>query len=248
MQRLIPFTCLIPVFVLLFIYFLNTIILASMKKISIALFLFAAFISTTHKISAQAVEKGDVLVDAYIGGPNLLSIGLKAIANSAEVKANFGNVSSLSANGVIPFGVKGEYMLSNHFGLGLDLNYANTGLKIAGTDSTNTAYDLAFKIPRTRALVTGNLHFGKGEKVDWYGTLGLGVGFWSPKISGTYNTNDPSLNDAINQLEKGVRNTGAAFAYRLGFGTHIYFTKNIGLNLEIGSGGPMLKAGIAVKI
>lgn len=219
-----------------------------MKKISIALFLFAVFFSTTQNISAQAVEKGNILVDGYVGGPNLLSLGLKVIANSSDVKANFGNVSSLSASSVIPFGIKGEYLLTNKFGLGLDLNYANTGLKIAGTDSTNTAFDLAFKVPRTRALVTGNLHFGKGEKVDWYGTLGLGVGFWSPKVSGTYNTSDPSLNEAINQLEDGVRDTGVSFAYRIGFGTHIYFTKNIGLNLEVGSGGPAFKAGIAVKI
>lgn len=218
-----------------------------MKNLFYALSLFAAISLANSNLSAQAVQQGNILVDAYVGGPNLLTGAIKLIASSGDVQSNLGTDIKLTASGVIPFGVKGEYMISNVFGLGLDVNHAETKLRMTGTDDLNQPFDIAFNIPRTRAIVTGSAHFGKSDKVDWYGVGGLGIALWSAKVSGTYNTNDVDTQAAIDELKKGVKQTSFGIGYRLGFGTHIYFTDNIGLNLEIGAGGPMLKGGLAVK-
>ncbi len=197
-----------------------------------------------HNVTAQAVEKGDIIADVYVGGPNLLSAFVK-------LGAALDSTNTISSTGgLIPLGIKAEYMVSSRFGVGIDFNHANTGLNlhVLDTATVGTYYDIGLKMPRNRILATGNYHFGNGKKSDWYGTLGLGVILSTPKLS--IGSNDPAINNpdvqaAIDQAKKRV---GTGFSYRLALGWRYFFTPNIGLNLETGIGGPMLKGGISVKI
>lgn len=214
------------------------------KRIYHFLFLSVFLFFAVQHTEAQAVEQGDILIDGYVGGPNLLSAFVK-------LGAAIDSTNTISSTGgLIPLGLKAEYMVTPRLGVGIDFNHANTGLNLHVRDSVdlNTYYDIGLKLPRNRILATGNYHFGNGDKSDWYGTLGLGVILATPKIS--LDSNDPLINDPEVQaaIDQAKRQIATGFSYRLALGWRYFFTPNIGLNLEAGLGGPMLKGGISVKI
>ncbi|MFN0204069.1 MAG: hypothetical protein ACKVTZ_21300 [Bacteroidia bacterium] len=102
--------------------------------------------------------------------------------------------------------------------------------------------------PRPRVLLIGNFHFGKG-KADFY--LGGGVGYSrslvKPVIAGS--STDPDVQATIDEMKSALKSSiSIPVGLRAHFGTNIFFTDNIGLNLELGAGGAMAKGGICVKI
>lgn len=218
-----------------------------MKKILFAIAMGLGLISAPIQPLSAQVEQGKILVDGYVGGPNLATTILKIALRNEDIKNDL-NLTSSSVKGLIPLGIKGEYMVNNWLGLGLDFNHARTSVTVAGTDSIGQAYDLAIKLPRNRILATSNFHFGRGNKVDWYGTVGLGVALTTAKLTGDYQTSDPDLAAGIDALKNSVRNTGVGIGYRLGVGMRYFFTPRIGLNLELGTGGPAFKGGLSVSI
>ena len=124
------------------------------------LFLFVFGVYASQSADAQAVEQGDILIDGYVGGPNLLSAFVK-------LGAAIDSTNTISSTGgLIPLGLKAEYMVTPRLGVGIDFNHANTGLNVHFRDSldVNTYYDVGLKLPRNRILATGNYHFrAKGK-------------------------------------------------------------------------------------
>jgi hypothetical protein len=218
-----------------------------MKKLSFLLLL-GGFLFNAQSVQAQAVEKGKILIDGYVGGPNLLTGLLKAIATSNDPAQSGITIGDIKSGGMIPIGAKVEYLVSDKFGLGLEGNYANSSLAAKIDDGAGTVIDGKVAFPRTRIMALANYHFGKSDKLDWY--LGLAAGFNGTKANITGTSTDPDVQQFFTDAKtvgKGL--TRIPVAAGLHFGTHIYFTDNIGLNLEIASGGgPILKGGIAIKI
>jgi len=218
-----------------------------MKKVSFLLLL-GSFLFNFQSVKAQAVEKGKILIDGYVGGPNLLTGLLKAVATGNDPAQSGLTFSNIQSGGMIPLGAKVEYLVSDKFGLGLEGNYANSSLAAKIDDGAGTIIDGKIAFPRTRIMALANYHFGKSDKVDWY--LGISGGFNGTKANVTGTSTDPEVQQFFDDAKNaGKLITGIPVAGGLHFGTHIYFTSNIGLNLEVASGGgPLLKGGIAVKI
>lgn len=180
--------------------------------------------------SAQ-VEKGNFIIDPYYGFPNFG----KSLVSSTGVDNGV-------VTGIGPAGIRLEYMVADKFGLGVDFIYNSTNIE--GTvDSLNSdgtvydTYDLKVYAQRYRVHFRANYHFVQNDNVDAY--LGVGAGTNIRRIG--YTTDYPNYD--------GDNATGALipFSMRLALGTRYYFTDNIGLNAEIGIGGPVVSAGLSFK-
>jgi hypothetical protein len=101
------------------------------------------------------------------------------------------------------------------------------------------SYSYSLTNPRPRFLARVDYHFGNSEIVDFYGAAGLGYSGSRYKLV----TDDPVFtlaNYALREIRLPV-------AFRLAFGTKIYFIKNFGATAEIGLGGPLLTVGLSGK-
>ncbi|MFN0204068.1 MAG: hypothetical protein ACKVTZ_21295 [Bacteroidia bacterium] len=97
-----------------------------MKRLTISTLLLAALFVGANTMQAQSVEKGNILITGYVGGPNLLSGLLKAVIKGGITDANGQplDVTGLKATGLLPLGARAEYMVADRFGLGIDGSYA----------------------------------------------------------------------------------------------------------------------------
>jgi outer membrane protein W len=204
-----------------------------MKKITMLVVALAAFVGT--KASAQVFEEGNVAVDLYYGFPNLYTTTFKA------AYANSGTEQDVSINGLGPVGVRGEYLITDKVGLGLDIGFNNTKLTFreAGTDNGGnpTTYDYTYSTQKFGVMVTFNYHFIENDNLDFYGIVGAGYGSRSFKFEST----DP---DYVDEDIKGF----IPVASRLGVGMRYFFTDNIGANVALGFGqGGLVNAGLSFK-
>lgn len=206
------------------------------QKLLILVFLVAGMAWTTPSAKAQAVEQGDVMLDAYYGFPNLMTGLFRVIANEATSDPN------LEVKGAGPFGAKVSYMITDNIGLGLDFFYANSAFKYTdtGIDSSGAAYSYTYQLsnPRPRFLLRADYHFGNSDVVDPYGAIALGYN--ASRYS--FTTDDPDF-ELINYSTRAI----VPVAYRLAFGVKFYFVKFFGATAEIGMGGPLLTVGVSGK-
>jgi len=190
--------------------------------------------------SAQAVEEGNIIVDAYYGFPNLYTTVFKT------AYANTGSELDLKVNGAGPLGLRGEYMVTDKIGLGLDLGFNNSKVSYneisqefnsttGNVDNVTYAYD--FKTKKIGVLVCFNYHFLDNDKFDLFGTFGLGYASRSFSFTSTNPNYTPT---AVSSL--------IPIGSKIGLGMRYFFTDNIGANLQLGFGqGGILNAGISAK-
>jgi opacity protein-like surface antigen len=210
-----------------------------MKKMR--LFLVAIAAVTGMSASAQVVEEGNILVDAYYGFPNLYTAVFK------RTYVDGGGEMNVKANGLGPVGIRGEYLLTDKFGLGLDIGFNNTSVTFQDEETyynENTGqnetriYDYEFSTQKLGVMVTFNYHFIENDKVDFYGMLGAGYGNRSYRFEST----DPNYSEGT---IKGV----IPVASRLGIGVRYFFSDNIGANVGLGFGqGGLINAGLSFKL
>lgn len=204
------------------------------KKIisGVALAIFAACVQP-NTASAQAVEEGNILIDVYYGFPNLYGATFK------RAYANSGTEENVKISSLGPIGLRGEYMVSDKIGLGLDVGFNNTKLTYTEFDAAdNKDYDYDFTTQKIGAMVTFNFHFlESNDNLDAYFMVGAGYGNRSFKFTST----DPNYTDeTIDGL--------IPVASRVGVGMRYFFTDNIGLNLAIGFGqGGLVNGGLSLK-
>src|ERR1700739_1634791 len=211
-----------------------------MKKITIIIVAIALGLGIDA--NAQGVQKGSVLVDAYYGFPNLFESILKTDARNIQNGSN-GTAASAAVGGVTiyglgPMGAKAEYLLTDKFGMGVDFNYSNVGIKFSNvtTDQNGNpvTYNYNLSSPAIRAMLGFNFHFVRTDKLDVY--WAVKAGYYSRSFGMV--TNDPNyrLNLTL----------GDPFAFRLEIGMRYFFTQNIGVHVNLGfPGGPLIAGGIA---
>lgn len=195
-----------------------------MKK---TLLIFSAVLLFSSFGSAQIIAKGNVLVDAYYGFPNLWTSVLKAAyaGSPTAVGIKIGTFG--------PVGGRVEYLLSDKVGLGLDFQTANSS--VSWTDST--IYNYKVSANRIRFCPRINVHFGNSENLDLYGAFGIGYKNSTLKFT----SNDPNFGENSGNISL------TPVTWRMAIGIRYFFTKNIGAGLEMGLGGVLATAGLALK-
>lgn len=209
-----------------------------MRKIKILVVALTAM-AATNGASAQVFEEGNIGIDLYYGFPNLYT----AVFKSAY--ANSGTEENVEINGLGPVGLRGEYMLSDKVGLGLDIGFNNTNITFEETydeidgngNLVQNTYEYKYSTQKIGAMVTFNYHFVDNDNFDVYAVAGMGYGNRSFKFEST----DPDYTEEeINSL--------IPVASKIGLGMRYFFTDNIGLNLAIGLGqGGVANAGLSFK-
>jgi opacity protein-like surface antigen len=198
-------------------------------------FVGAAMIATIgfNNTAVAQVEQGNVIIDAYYGYPNFG----KSLADGVNTAS-----STVTVGGIGPAGLRVEYMLADNFGLGVDFIYNSTTLSFT-SDSLNSdgtlarSYDVKSSMQRIRVMLRANYHFVQTDVLDAY--VGFGAGT-NNRIWGV-DTDFPNYEDTS------IGATASPVSARIALGTRFYFTDNIGMNVELGLGGPLLSAGLSLK-
>jgi opacity protein-like surface antigen len=204
-----------------------------MKKV--LTFIGAALIATIgfNNTAVAQVEQGNVIIDLYYGYPNFGKKLADGINNAS---------SDITVGGIGPAGIRVEYMLADNFGLGVDFIYNSTNLSFTADSlnldgTVNRSYDVKTSMQRVRVMLRANYHFVQTDVMDAY--VGFGAGsnnrFWG------LNTDYPDYED------ESIGATAIPVSARIALGTRFYFTDNIGANVELGIGGPLISGGLSLK-
>ena len=173
--------------------------------------------------SGNCVQQGSVIIDGFYGYPYLVGAVLKAAVNSTPQ-------TSLTVHNFGTAGGKFEYMISDKVGLGVEFTYSNANAKYQ--DSINAPIYTA-GVKKIRVLGSFNFHFATTTSIDPYFTIGMGY------KNTSYYDNQPGYGYTWPTL--------IPVAFRLGVGLHYYFTDFLGINAELGIGGPLMRAGLSFK-
>jgi len=201
-----------------------------MKKLILPLLALTIMLAPT-KTNAQALQQGNVIIDAYYGFPNLYSAVFKALYESS-------NSTGLTLGSQGPLGIRAEYLITDKVGFGIDLGMNSSSISYSEADiNTNINYDYKFTTRKIGAIFTFNYHFVENDILDAYFVVGGGYGNRNFKFTST----DP------NYIEESVESV-IPISYKIGVGMRFFFTENIGANLALGLGqGGLVNAGISAK-
>jgi opacity protein-like surface antigen len=189
------------------------------------------YYNTPKNRNINPLNKGNILIDAFYGGPYLLGIATKLAYDSLHLKGyhvfNFHNYNQ--------FGFKFQYLLNEQVDVGIEYTHALATFDYEGKHAT--IYTAGIR--KQRILGKINVHFATSTKVDPYVTFG--AGFNRSKLFFT----EPGI------ASVDLKNNSiflAPFSFRAGIGLRYFFTAKFGLNAEIGVGGPLMQAGFTVKL
>ena len=200
-----------------------------MKKLILPLLALTMMLAPT-KTNAQALEQGNVIIDAYYGFPNLYSTVFKTLYESS-------NSTGLTLGSQGPLGIRAEYLITDKVGFGIDLGMNSSSISYSEADINNNIYDYKFTTRKIGAIFTFNYHFVENDKLDAYFVVGGGYGNRTFKFTST----DP------NYIEESVESI-IPISYKIGLGMRYFFTENIGANLALGLGqGGLVNTGISAK-
>ena len=200
-----------------------------MKKLILPLLALTIMLAPT-KTNAQALQQGNVIIDAYYGFPNLYSTVFKALYESS-------NSTGLTLGSQGPLGFRAEYLITDKVGFGIDLGMNSSSISYSEADINNNIYDYKFTTRKIGAIFTFNYHFVENDILDAYFVVGGGYGNRNFKFTST----DP------NYIEESVESV-IPISYKIGVGMRFFFTENIGANLALGLGqGGLVNAGISAK-
>ena len=214
-----------------------------MKNIKITIIAFAALFFGTSAVQAQAVEKGNILIDVYAGYGTAFNALFRALYEDVESDSKLNTLDAI--------GIRGEYLVGDKFGIGLDATYSSAKIVDPYTSTVNTydqngvltttttSYEQTISSKKIGVMISMNYHFLDNDKFDAY--TNLGVGFKNRSYG--YESTDPTaVNDDLR--------VGTVFplAMRAGVGMRYFFTDNIGINLNVGLGqGGWVNGGISAK-
>jgi opacity protein-like surface antigen len=173
-----------------------------------------------------AWEEGAKVITLGYGFPNLT----KTLFKIYEVYNDF------EVSGIGPIHAKFDYGLNDNIGLGASIRFSNAKVQWTDTYSDTVTYTSGFKGSVFAVLFRFNYHFATGDKIDPY--VGAGLGYVGRTFS--YFSDDPNSIDLSisNPIPIGMEST---------IGIRFLFTDNFGAYAEVGWGGSVAQAGIALK-
>lgn len=187
---------------------------------------------------------GRVILQPYIGGPNM-----------KKWFYDGNDYNSASSKGTLHYGVSGEYVISNRFGIGFDVIYSPFSRTVDSYDyyidpETGYQFTTTEKMDiienKLRILPRVYIHFNVDDPTwDVYISGGIGVNVINRKyeIDGksVYKPNDYYYDDFP------ILDPHFPYAGRVSFGSRFYFNKNLGINFETGIGGPAFVLGLTAR-
>jgi outer membrane protein W len=177
--------------------------------------------SNQEFVNDNAIKKDNFIIDASYGWPYFNAL----IINSTSSTQKMRNTNHI--------GARAEYMISDNLGVGFEFTYANASVRYKDA-LTGIYYERGFT--KIRALPRINYHFGASKNFDPY--IGGGIGY---KYSVFYDQGG-SINSSDEILLQ------FPVSVRLALGGRLYFDDVFGLNAEIGLGGPLVSAGLTIKL
>ena len=205
-----------------------------MKKLFLPLMLVA---TTIFSGNVKAQGEGSIIVDGYYGYGSFYNAVFKALVSSDVLNSKF--------TGVGPLGVRGEYMISDKIGFGVDIAYNSSAITYTETNSyfdnnfnlVEETYDATLKTAKFGIMPTFNYHFVNNDSFDAYFIFGIGYG------NRTFSAESDYAGYVSPEYTAPI-----SVASRIGFGMRYYFTQNIGLNFGMGLGqGGLLNGGISAR-
>tara|TARA_B110000037_G_C16939346_1_gene432064 strand:- start:71 stop:733 length:663 start_codon:yes stop_codon:yes gene_type:complete len=220
-----------------------------MKKLLLGIIVIAG---TSFSGSAQALSQGSIVADVYYGFPNLYKTTLEA--------AYIDSGEDFAVGGYGPVGVRGEYLLSEKLGIGVDFMINNTnvsynysGYEYSGQDDDGmwiyavddngalieTTYEDKISTTKIGFMATLNYHIVNNDRIDFCFTAGAGY----KNRSWKYESTDRAYESTS------ISSTLIPVAARIALNTRIFFTENIGANIGVGIGqGGILTAGLSFAL
>lgn len=183
----------------------------------------------------RAVTEGDNTVNFYYG-TNLLTTFYKRVASSTAV--------DFKTKSLGPIGLVYEHLITDLIGLGVEFGYSKTTIDYTDTYynsslffQTNQTYEYKLTFTTIRAMIRANFHFAKSDKFDVYGLVS--VGYRSTKFD--YSTTNPYDTSTL------TYNSLIPVGVKPGLGFRYFFIPNVGVNLEIAAGTPLICGGLSFK-
>lgn len=183
----------------------------------------------------KCIKKFKSLTDTYYGYPAVFGYIMQLFVD---------HNTNLSMIG--PTGGKYEFLLTDKFGIGTDVNYTTSSISWLETktdvNGKNISYNHNFSSTAFRSMATFNFHFHTRKKVDWYTSLKGGYYGRTYKYVSDDPTSKPPKIDQI-----WVSNDWHV-AFRYEFGVRIFLAPFLALNFQMGiGGGPIFASGISSK-
>ena len=182
--------------------------------------------------NTNAVKKGNILIEPWYGFPLW----------GKELYTSIVDSTGGSYRGLGPLGATLEFMLADDVGIGVDFIYNSHSYRYTAQSvdpqGNPITYSYDWKMERVRIHLRMNYHFSQSEDLDAYFGVGVGTNnrFYSTE-SNDPNWDDPSSEGALLPVSG-----------RICVGTRYYFNSNLGFAIEAGLGGPLLRAGLSIKI
>lgn len=201
-----------------------------MKKIVLISIVTFFLFSGRNYSTAQAMQKGDLVVTGFSSYPNWGKFGMETVLQAF-------NINDYVVNGFPPSGVKLEFMLSDEIGFTLDGIFNSWNAKWK-----NNGFNYEASIFRTRIQIGMNYHIPDldSDNLDLYGGFGIGS---------NSNLKRFESNDEFADEEKYFNNSFLSFplSARVRAGVTYYVSQMIGINAELALGGPVIGLGVVVK-
>jgi hypothetical protein len=178
--------------------------------------------------------------EAYAMGKSYITAGY-GVGNLAKtVFKIYQSYEGYSTKFAGPFNLKYEYGLTEKWGIGISLSYMSYDVSWGGTtydfdNDTTINIKEGFKGSTFRILPKFNYHFGGNDKFDPY--FGFGVGFAARSYK--FYSNDP--------FTQALELKGIPISSELTLGMRYYFSPNIGIFTELGTGSAIFQFGLALK-
>jgi hypothetical protein len=191
----------------------------------------------TPLFAFSQLQEGDLLLETnygFIGGKGLWA----TIADEAGIP-----VTSIG-----PLTLRSQYMTSDKFGLGLDINYSsrkidgNTGsYQDNNGNNQNFTYDLKQDV--IRLMIRTSWEFINNEKfqMNWANSIGYRSSTW------TFNVTD---NSSASENDLSYDFLSSPLAFRTAIGIRYFILENFGFNFEVVglSGGAFMNGGLTLKL
>ncbi|MFM8964418.1 MAG: hypothetical protein ACKOGD_11320 [Sphingomonadales bacterium] len=191
---------------------------------------------------AQGVFRGSVLLNAYVGFPNIMKLSIP----STEYYADLGTVSY--KNSLPPSGLRLMYMAADQVSVGLDLIYSTAHAEVFQSDSSffngqwqiNTNTYLIEK-KQFRPQFRLDIHMSSLDpNLDQYAGFAIGANYRHKKIY----QNGALINTSGND----IKNLLFPISMRVCYGARYFFDYNFAVGGEVGFGGPLLQFSMTYRI
>ncbi len=204
------------------------------KKVAVSVLVLVLSLFINSSSSAQAFDDGANIISLGFGLPPS-----KRIQDDFVYNYNYDYKLKNYGTAVLKY----ERGLHKYFGIGLNLEYSasrQTYKYASAADPQNYQYLYDVKNKTIAGYVRFNGHLPVGQKLDFYGGVGLG---YSNEIR-----NYKDTNPAVKDPERNQRKSVFDFDYQITAGARFMIKDHVGMFFEIGKATTICQLGLAFKI